>query len=72
MSKLNEDAIVDLLDFQVDEDQMFIPSGSEFPDQEEDEENVLSKFDVPNYNTDKYNNNYYDNIMDWPLELCGK
>ncbi|XP_022160165.1 piggyBac transposable element-derived protein 3-like [Myzus persicae] len=41
MSKLNEHTIADLLDFEMDEDEMSIPSGSEFSDQEEDEENFF-------------------------------
>jgi len=65
MSKLNEHTIADLLDFEMDEDEMSITSGSEFADQEEDEENFFSEFDVPNYNTD---NNCFDDIMDWPVE----
>lgn len=65
MSKLNEHVIADLLDFEMDEDEMSIPSGSEFSDQEEDEDNFFSEFDIQNYNT---NNNCYDDIMDWPVE----
>jgi len=53
---LNENDILDMLDLVFDDDQMSVPSGSEFSDKiDEDEiENILQEFDDNNFNAQDF------------------